>query len=47
MDDAMRHDLRVRGVEAIKVAQTLEASARALVQTGISNEAEFQRLFGA
>jgi hypothetical protein len=39
--------LRTRGPEAIQVAQTLEAAARALVETGLSNEAERQRLFGA
>jgi general secretion pathway protein E len=46
-DDKVRQDLRTRGPEAIQAAQTLEASARALVQTGVSNEAEWQRLFGA
>jgi type II secretory ATPase GspE/PulE/Tfp pilus assembly ATPase PilB-like protein len=46
-DDKVRHDLRARGAEAIQVAQTLEASARALVETGLSNDAEWQRLFGA
>jgi type II secretory ATPase GspE/PulE/Tfp pilus assembly ATPase PilB-like protein len=46
-DDKVRQDLRARGPEAIQVAQTLEAAARALVAAGLSNEAEMQRLFGA
>jgi type II secretory ATPase GspE/PulE/Tfp pilus assembly ATPase PilB-like protein len=46
-DDALRRELRARGPEAIKAAPSLEDSARALVQAGVSNEAEFQRLFGA
>ena len=46
-DDKVRLDLRARGPEAIQVTQTLEAAARALVKSGISNEAEMQRLFGA
>ena len=46
-DDKVRHDLRARGPEAIQVTQTLGAAARALVEAGISNEAELQRLFGA
>jgi type II secretory ATPase GspE/PulE/Tfp pilus assembly ATPase PilB-like protein len=46
-DDKVRQDLRARGPEAIQAAPTLEASARALVQAGLSNEAEWQRLFGA
>jgi len=46
-DEKVRHDLRARGPEAIRAAPTLEDSARALVQAGVSNEAEWQRLFGA
>ncbi len=46
-DEKVRHDLRARGPEAIHATQTLEDSARALVQSGLSNDAEWQRLFGA
>jgi type II secretory ATPase GspE/PulE/Tfp pilus assembly ATPase PilB-like protein len=42
-----KRELRARGPEAITPAQTLETSARALVASGISDDAEFQRLFGA
>ncbi|HEY3864397.1 MAG TPA: ATPase, T2SS/T4P/T4SS family [Verrucomicrobiae bacterium] len=44
-DDKTRQDLRVRGPEAVRPAQTLEASARALVEAGVSSEEELQRLF--
>jgi general secretion pathway protein E len=46
-DDKVRLDLRARGPEAIRAAQTLEAAARALVEAGLTNETEWQRLFGA
>ena len=46
-DDKVRHDLRARGPEATQVTQTLESAARALAESGVSNEAELQRLFGA
>jgi type II secretory ATPase GspE/PulE/Tfp pilus assembly ATPase PilB-like protein len=42
-----KRDLRARGPEAIVPAQTLETSARALVAGGVSDEAEYQRLFGS
>jgi type II secretory ATPase GspE/PulE/Tfp pilus assembly ATPase PilB-like protein len=41
-----KRDLRERGPETIKPAQTLETSARALVASGVSDEAELQRLLG-
>jgi type II secretory ATPase GspE/PulE/Tfp pilus assembly ATPase PilB-like protein len=41
-----KHELRARGPEAIKPAQTLDTSARALMASGVSDEKEFQRLFG-
>jgi type II secretory ATPase GspE/PulE/Tfp pilus assembly ATPase PilB-like protein len=47
LDDRLRQELRARGPEVIQAAQTLEAAARALVGAGVTNEAEFQRLFGA
>jgi type II secretory ATPase GspE/PulE/Tfp pilus assembly ATPase PilB-like protein len=47
LDDKLRQELRARGPEIIQPAQTLEAAARALVGAGVSNEGEFQRLFGA
>ena len=46
-EEKSRQDLRARGPEAIQPAQSLESAARALVAAGISNEGEFQRLFGA
>jgi type II secretory ATPase GspE/PulE/Tfp pilus assembly ATPase PilB-like protein len=47
LDDKVRLEARTRGPEAVHAAQTLESSARALVQAGVSNEAEYRRLFGA
>jgi type II secretory ATPase GspE/PulE/Tfp pilus assembly ATPase PilB-like protein len=42
-----KRELRARGPEAVKPTQTLETSARALVESGTSDEEEFQRLFGS
>ncbi|MGA2748384.1 MAG: ATPase, T2SS/T4P/T4SS family [Verrucomicrobiota bacterium] len=46
LDDKLRHDVRALGPDAISAAPTLEAAARALVAGGLTNELEFQRLFG-
>jgi type II secretory ATPase GspE/PulE/Tfp pilus assembly ATPase PilB-like protein len=44
--EAIREKIRRRELSSLVSAQTLEASARALVEQGVTNEAEFQRLFG-
>jgi len=44
--EATREKIRLRELSSLISAQTLEASARALVEQGVTNEAEFQRLFG-
>ncbi len=46
-DDKSRIEVRSSGPEAVKVSQTLEESAQALVKSGVTNEAERLRLFGA
>ncbi|HEX7654637.1 MAG TPA: GspE/PulE family protein [Verrucomicrobiae bacterium] len=46
LDDTLREQVRRRELAGLAPAQTLEASARALVTAGITNEAEYQRLFG-
>ena len=46
LDDSLRAQIRSRGPDAIAPAQTLEESARVLVSQGLTNEAEFNRLFG-
>ena len=46
LDDPLRAQIRSRGPDAIAPAQTLEDSARAWLSQGLTNEAEFNRLFG-
>jgi type II secretory ATPase GspE/PulE/Tfp pilus assembly ATPase PilB-like protein len=46
VDETMRDRIRRHELSAIVPAQTLEASARLLVNQGITNEAEFKRIFG-
>lgn len=46
LDDAMREQIRKRELVALAPVQTLQASARALVNAGVTNEAEFRRVFG-
>jgi hypothetical protein len=42
----MRELVRRREISALAPAQTLEAAARSLVNSGVTNEAEFKRIFG-
>jgi general secretion pathway protein E len=44
--DQMRENVRRRDLAALAPARALEASARALVNAGITNEKEFRRIFG-
>jgi general secretion pathway protein E len=46
VDDKMREQIRRREISALVPAQTLELAARALVNAGVTNEAEFKRIFG-
>jgi general secretion pathway protein E len=46
VDEKMRDQIRRRELAAIQPVQTLEASARSLVNQGVTNEAEFKRIFG-
>jgi general secretion pathway protein E len=46
VDEKIRDQLRRRELAPIAPAQTLEASARLQVQQGVTNEAEFKRIFG-
>jgi len=46
VNDQIREDVRRRELAALTAARTLEASARALVNAGITNETEFRRIFG-
>ncbi len=46
VDDAAREHVRRRELNLIAPAQTIEASARSLVNAGVTNEAEFKRIFG-
>ncbi len=46
VNEAIREKIRRRELAPLVSAQTLEASARALVERGVTNEVEFQRLFG-
>jgi hypothetical protein len=41
-----RDQIRRRELSAILSVQTLEVSARLLVNQGVTNEAEFNRIFG-
>ncbi|HEY3763455.1 MAG TPA: ATPase, T2SS/T4P/T4SS family [Verrucomicrobiae bacterium] len=46
MDDTMREQVRRRELSSLTPPQTLEAAARSLVNQGVTNEAEFKRIFG-
>jgi general secretion pathway protein E len=46
VDEKIRDQVRRRELSAVAPAQTLEAAARSLVNQGVTNEAEFQRIFG-
>ena len=46
VDDAMRDNIRRRELAALAPVQSLEASARSLVNRGVTNEVEFKRIFG-
>jgi len=46
VDEKMRDQIRRRELTALAPMQTLEASARLLVNQGMTNEAEFKRIFG-
>jgi type II secretory ATPase GspE/PulE/Tfp pilus assembly ATPase PilB-like protein len=44
--DALRAQLRLQGPDAVQPVNNLEGAARALLNAGVTNEAEFHRLFG-
>ncbi|HEV2319376.1 MAG TPA: ATPase, T2SS/T4P/T4SS family [Verrucomicrobiae bacterium] len=46
VNEQTRGQIRRREMAALTPVRTLEASARALVNAGITNEAEFRRIFG-
>ena len=46
VDEKIRDHVRRRELSTLAPAQTLEASARSLVNSGVTNEAEFKRIFG-
>ena len=46
VNQPMRDQIRRRDLSALIPAQTLEASARLLMQHGVTNETEFKRVFG-
>lgn len=46
VNDQIREQIRRRELTALAPAQSLEASGRALVNAGVTNEAEFRRIFG-
>jgi len=46
VEEATRNQIRHCEVSGIVPAQTLEASARSLVHQGLTNDAEFKRIFG-
>jgi type II secretory ATPase GspE/PulE/Tfp pilus assembly ATPase PilB-like protein len=46
VDETLRNQIRRRELSTLAPAQTLAASARSLVQQGVTNEAEFKRIFG-
>jgi type II secretory ATPase GspE/PulE/Tfp pilus assembly ATPase PilB-like protein len=46
VDDKMRDQIRRHEVSALTPIQPLEASARVLVNQGVTNEIEFKRIFG-
>jgi len=46
VNEAMRAKIRLRELTALVPARPLEESARELLQQGLSNQAEYQRVFG-
>jgi general secretion pathway protein E len=46
VDEKMREQIRRRELSALASAQTLETSARLLVNQGVTDEREFKRIFG-
>ncbi len=46
VDEAMRAKIRQRELTALVPARSLKESARELLQQGLSNQAEYQRVFG-
>lgn len=46
VEESVRAQIRQRELAGIIPAQTLEAAARVLVQQGVTNQAEYQRVFG-
>ena len=46
VNEILREQIRRRELTALAPTQTLEASARLLVNQGVTNEAEFKRIFG-
>jgi len=46
VDEGVRARIRARDVAAVRSARPLEESGRALVESGVTNNAEFQRVFG-
>jgi len=46
VNETLREQIRRRELSALAPTQTLEASARSLVNQGVTNEAEFKRVFG-
>jgi len=46
LNDAVREQIRRHELSAVAPVQTLEAAARSLVQQGVTNEAEYKRIFG-
>jgi type II secretory ATPase GspE/PulE/Tfp pilus assembly ATPase PilB-like protein len=46
VDETVRDLVRRRELSALRPKETLEASARSLVNQGVTNEAEFRRIFG-
>jgi len=46
VNETLREKIRRRELSSLTPGQTLEAAARELVDQGVTNEAEFQRVFG-
>ena len=46
VDETMRNQIRRHELSLIAPKQALEAAARSLVNQGVTNEAEFKRIFG-
>lgn len=46
MDDKLRRNIRERGVEAVVPSHSLEHSARSLIERGITDKRELERVLG-